>query len=158
MHFSYQTPTGETKYIQLTPQGEDLYSASIEGRVYRVEVRHQDENQLFLILNGEEVLLKVARAGLSFFVAFEGEHLRLEKASRGKAKSSAGDLTASMPGQVVEVQVEPGQHVEKGQTLVILEAMKMELRVKAPHDGTVRRVLCVTGQTVEQGQLLVELG
>ena len=69
----------------------------------------------------------------------------------------AGDLTASMPGQVIDVLVAEGDPVEKGQTLILLEAMKMEMRMKAPYNGTVRRVLCKIGDAVERGQLLVEV-
>jgi biotin carboxyl carrier protein len=50
-----------------------------------------------------------------------------------------------------------GEAVTRGQTLLLLEAMKMELRVTAPADGRVWRVHCATGQVVERGQLLIEL-
>ena len=62
-----------------------------------------------------------------------------------------------MPGRVLDVLVAEGDSVQKGDTLVLLEAMKMELRVQAPGDGQVARVLCAAGQVVERGQLLVEL-
>jgi biotin carboxyl carrier protein len=62
-----------------------------------------------------------------------------------------------MPGQVRSVEVAPGQAVKKGQTLVVVEAMKMEMRVQAPRDGTVKRLLARQGDTVERGQLLVEM-
>ena len=62
-----------------------------------------------------------------------------------------------MPGQVVSVDVQAGDTVAKGQTLVILEAMKMEVRVQAPYAGRIRRVNVQTGQVVERGQQLVEM-
>lgn len=51
----------------------------------------------------------------------------------------------------------PGDTVTRGQTLVLLEAMKMELRIAAPLDGQVRAVHCAAGQVVERGQILIEL-
>jgi biotin carboxyl carrier protein len=62
-----------------------------------------------------------------------------------------------MPGQVLDVLVHVGDTVERGQTLLLLEAMKMELRMVAPFAGQVRAVRCAAGQVVERGQLLVEL-
>ena len=66
-------------------------------------------------------------------------------------------LEATMPGQVISVGIKEGDVVTKGQTLVILEAMKMELRVQAPYAGRVQRVLVKTGQVVERGQQLIEV-
>jgi biotin carboxyl carrier protein len=62
-----------------------------------------------------------------------------------------------MPGRVIDVRVEPGQQVREGQTLVILEAMKMEHEVSAPHDGIVRTVQVEVGGQVEAGEVLVVL-
>lgn len=63
-----------------------------------------------------------------------------------------------MPGLVRSVLVREGDSVEKGQALVLLEAMKMEIRVAAPHAGKVIEVLVAAGETVDRGQRLIELG
>jgi biotin carboxyl carrier protein len=65
-------------------------------------------------------------------------------------------LRAPMPGLVVRVLVEPGQEVEAGAGLVVLEAMKMENELKAPAAGIVGAVRAQPGQPVEKGQALVE--
>ena len=62
-----------------------------------------------------------------------------------------------MPGQVRAVLVKEGESVEKGQTLALLEAIKMEIRVAAPHAGKVEKVLIEEGQVVERGQRLFDL-
>ena len=62
-----------------------------------------------------------------------------------------------MPAQVREVQVAAGERVEKGQTLLLLEAMKMEIRIKAPTGGLVKKLLVSSGQSVDKEQLLVEI-
>jgi acetyl-CoA/propionyl-CoA carboxylase biotin carboxyl carrier protein len=77
--------------------------------------------------------------------------------ARKKRSAGAGDLSAPMPATVVKVLVEPGAQVEKGDTLVMLEAMKMELPVKAPRDGVVRKITCQPGQLVQPGVNLIEL-
>jgi propionyl-CoA carboxylase alpha chain len=68
-----------------------------------------------------------------------------------------GGCRAPMPGKILAVRVEAGQAVRKGETLVILEAMKMEHEVVAPHDGTAKQVLVQVGQQVDAGAVLVVL-
>ena len=66
-----------------------------------------------------------------------------------------GEIRAPMPGLVLRVAVSEGQAVEAGETLVVLEAMKMENAIKAPAAGTVERVAVEAGQAVEKGAVLV---
>lgn len=75
----------------------------------------------------------------------------------GTARDAAGALTAPMPGQIRAVQAAEGETVTKGQTLVVVEAMKMELKVAAPVNGVVKTVKVQPGQTVEKDELLVEI-
>jgi len=71
--------------------------------------------------------------------------------------SGGGRLVAPMPGTVTAVDVAEGAMVKAGQTLVVVEAMKMEHAIKAPHDGTVSRVDCAVGDLVAEGDELVVL-
>jgi biotin carboxyl carrier protein len=68
-----------------------------------------------------------------------------------------GDIKAPMPGLVIEVAVEVGQTVSKGDKVLILEAMKMENVIKAAGDGIVKAIHTKNGQPVEKGQLLIEM-
>ncbi|MDM8350204.1 acetyl/propionyl/methylcrotonyl-CoA carboxylase subunit alpha [Pseudomonas sp. sp1636] len=71
--------------------------------------------------------------------------------------SHHGGLTAPMNGSIVRVLVETGQQVEAGTALVVLEAMKMEHSIRAPHAGTVKALYCGEGEMVAEGSVLVEL-
>jgi 3-methylcrotonyl-CoA carboxylase alpha subunit len=62
-----------------------------------------------------------------------------------------------MPATVRAVLVEAGQTVARGETVVILEAMKMELPVRAPHDGVVKTIACQPGELVQPGTPLLEM-
>ncbi|MBI3242612.1 MAG: acetyl-CoA carboxylase biotin carboxylase subunit [Chloroflexi bacterium] len=85
--------------------------------------------------------------------------VKREAAKRQTTRAGGHEaLEAAMPGLVRNVLVKEGDLVEKGQALVLLEAMKMEIRVAAPHAGKVVKVLVSPGETVDRGQRLIELG
>jgi acetyl/propionyl-CoA carboxylase alpha subunit len=98
--------------------------------------------------------------GTRRWVYFDGQVFLFETAqgaTRPKTGGSHGTLAAPMPATVVRVQVAPGDKVKRGDTLVILEAMKMELPVRAPADGTVTGVNCRPGELVQPGVGLLDL-
>ena len=78
------------------------------------------------------------------------------KAAAAPAGSESVD--SPMPGTVLDVQVKPGDSVHAGETLLVLEAMKMENAIVAPKDAKVVEVFVIKGQTVESGTSLVALG
>ncbi len=73
----------------------------------------------------------------------------------GAARGGRAEIRAMIPGKVVAVDVKPGDHVEAGERLLVLEAMKMQNEVHADRAGTVERVEVTAGRTVELGDLLV---
>jgi 3-methylcrotonyl-CoA carboxylase alpha subunit len=73
------------------------------------------------------------------------------------AGSASGRVEAPLTGTVAKVAVAAGDSVQKGQTVVVLEAMKMEIAVEAPRSGTVARVACTPGQLVQAGALLLDM-
>lgn len=83
--------------------------------------------------------------------------LLLEKMGMSNAAASkVNDIKAPMPGLIVGISVQPGDTVSKGDTVLILEAMKMENVIKAPGDGTVQAIKVEKGDRVEKGQVLVQ--
>ena len=97
---------------------------------------------------GDDVYLTAARGTVTARVVPRFE-------PPGRSSAAGGGLAAPMPGKVLEVSVEPGQQVEAGRVLVVLEAMKMEHRVTAPADGTVTAVLVAAGDQVATGTELL---
>jgi len=95
-------------------------------------------------------------------VVFEGGEpfviTRPVAAGGAGAASSDGAITAPMPGRIVQLSVKPGDRVERGRTLLVLEAMKMEHALAAPIDGVVAEVRVAQGDQVSEGALLVKLG
>ena len=98
------------------------------------------------------------RRGSDTWVFLDG-HVYVIEGSRDRTARHHDEaaLAAPMPASVVAINVAPGQMVKTGDVLVVLEAMKMELAVTAPHDGRVRTVACRVGELVQPGVPLIEL-
>ena len=101
----------------------------------------------------------VRRDGDAFHVFTGGRHFTLlyndPMAHAGETEAPGGRLTAPMPGKVVAVLASKGQHVKKGDALVIMEAMKMEHTIAAPADGVVDEILYAVGDQVADGAPLI---
>jgi len=76
---------------------------------------------------------------------------------RPASKVRPTSLTAPMPARVIRILVQPGAAVKKGDTLVMLEAMKMELPIRAPADGKVAAIHCRDGELVQADAVLIDL-
>lgn len=94
----------------------------------------------------------VFRDGVTYELTVEAED-----ASRAAARRPHGGPTAPMPATVIAVNVKPGDNVQAGDILLVLEAMKMELPVRAPAGGTVTAIHCQAGELVQPGVSLVDL-
>ena len=109
--------------------------------------------------NGVRTGYRVTQAGDEVYLTAARGTVRARVVPRfeppGRASAADGGLAAPMPGKVLEVSVEPGQRVEAGRVLMVLEAMKMEHRVTAPADGTVTAVLVAAGDQVATGTELL---
>jgi biotin carboxyl carrier protein len=104
----------------------------------------------------------VAASGDRRWVFVDGKAYEFEieiegRRQRRRAAPGPGSLSAPMPATVVRVEVAPGTTVRRGDTLVILEAMKMELPIRASSDGTVKSVSCKPGDLVQPGVALIEI-
>jgi 3-methylcrotonyl-CoA carboxylase alpha subunit len=105
--------------------------------------------------------LHAIRQGDTLYLEWQGELHAISRfdpiAEVEASHSHHGGLTAPMNGSIVRVLVETGQQVEAGTPLVVLEAMKMEHSIRAPHAGTVKALYCGEGEMVGEGAVLVEL-
>ena len=93
------------------------------------------------------------------WVFLDGEVYEFEVQRTGRKRTAGhhGSLSAPMPATVVRVNTQTGARVKKGETLLVLEAMKMELPVRATTDGVVAAVNCRIGELVQPGVPLVEI-
>jgi len=146
--------------LDLTPSGK-FYRVTSREETVDVEIIHAEGGRLDLLLDGRRLTAHVSSDGAQRWVTVAGRTLLLTRSSgadrRGAKHDHAGELISPMPGQVRAVNVAAGDAVTKGQTLMLLEAMKMEIRIQTPQGGTVKALHVRQGQTVERGQLLIEV-
>ena len=133
----------------------------MDGRAYRLEVLEAADGRLDLLVDGRRLVAYVSSDGPNRWVTIDGRTFLLRKSSTSSQSTAShdgsSDLSAPMPGQVRTINVNAGDTVTKGQVLMVLEAMKMEIRLHAPFDATVSSVEANAGQTVEREQILVRL-
>jgi 3-methylcrotonyl-CoA carboxylase alpha subunit len=140
------TPGGEAR----VDDGATLTVVPTADRVYTVSDGDRS-SQVFVSGSGDR---------RQVFVDGEVYELTAGTASAGRARAARGGpelLSAPMPARVTAIAVEPGQTVCKGEVLLTLEAMKMELAVRSPRDGTVVRIACRVGELVQPGVGLLEV-
>lgn len=120
-------------------------------------------DRLHVEMQGRAINLFVAEAEGGTWVWVEGRARFVEDAEAvgrrrtGGPQDTPGAVTPPTPASVSRVMVEVGQEVEKGQALVVVSAMKMELTLSAPYSGTVTAVSALPGAQVMPGDILVEI-
>lgn len=153
---------GQAITVTLDKNADGTYTAKIGERTHIVSAFQAADGRWMLEFGGQKTQVYTASDGARRFAQVVGGDsfaLRVaeSKSRRRGAAASEGKLSAQMPGQVVDVLVSAGDEVKAGQALVVLEAMKMEIRVTAPKDGTVREVYVKKGDVVEREQQLARL-
>ncbi len=142
--------------VLLNGQPRDVDFLSLDASLYSIITNNRSLEALIEEHAGEYQVLIGGRR-------YEGQVLderdQLLRARAGGQVDQTGEVSikAPMPGLIVAVPVEEGQAVKAGQTVVILESMKMQNELKAPRDGTVQRISVAPGQSVEQKKVLVTI-
>ena len=137
--------------IRVTRQN-DIVTVYVNERPFRVQLPEP---------SAEEGAIKLLVDAKEYEVEVKGRAAARPKASpaarRPAPAGGAGSIVAQMTGRVIRVDVQPGDQVEAGATLLILEAMKMENEIAAPKAGTVKDVAVAAGSRVSDGDLLLVL-
>ncbi len=127
------------------------YTLLINNRSYEVFARPLDQDP-----GTSGQTYEIQFGGRSFEVYVEDERDRTLSASvRGSQNRADAQLRAPMPGLVLDLPFETGSSVSRGQTVAVLEAMKMENDLGSPINGTIKEIKVQKGQTVNQGQILL---
>jgi 3-methylcrotonyl-CoA carboxylase alpha subunit len=133
------------------------YEVTVDEASYRVSAELNDD-ALNVIVNGHRLTVHCFQDGDNLTIFHEGEqfHCRQHRDTFTESEQSGdASLAAPMNGAVVAVLVEKGQQVKEGETLVVMEAMKMEHSISAPHDGIVSEIFFAEGDLVNEGSELI---
>jgi biotin carboxyl carrier protein len=156
---------GDVRVIEATAEGwkinGELQSADLrELQTGRYHIISGNKSMTVEVLTSDLVakkhVLKVNGAVIEVQLRDQYDELLQALGMDIAAGKKAGDLKAPMPGLVVDVAVTEGQAVEKGDTLIVLEAMKMENSLKATGSATVKKINIQKGNTVEKNQVLIQ--
>lgn len=144
---------------------------SIDGKCFDYDIKETGINKQHLLLNQgsyEGELLEIAQKEKIVKIKFKGRiisfaikeefDLLFEKLGTGeKVKSEKLSIKAPIPGLIINVVCKHNDFIKKGDTILILEAMKMENIIKSPYEGLVSKIHVKKGDKVEKGQVLVEI-
>jgi len=125
----------------------------------RMDAEVTSLHEMSVTIRGEQTTLNVAHGDNTVFLHVNGQHHRLDILNIDHAGhdrlDASGTIFSPMPGMVIEVRVEPGQSVSKGDRLLCIEAMKMEHDILAPSSGMVKSIHCKSGDSVTENTSLV---
>ncbi len=151
--------------LEMSPmEGRNVAEVRSGEALHRVSYRAVSNTQLHLLVDGRSVEAFVAKAENGKHMFIEGQTFLVRDAdrmpssvSRSVAEDLPGDIAPPMPAVVMRVLVAEGDHVERGQGLVVVSAMKMETTLVAPYKGWVRKINTLTDAKVAPGDILVEI-
>ncbi len=154
---------GKTHQLELT-RGEKTWHCKIDGKTMDVDVALTARDVLSVLVDGKAYEIKRERSlqGELHMVigsaryAVDVQDPRSLRTRRAVAGSEAGPqrLKAAMPGKIVRILVQEKDEVKAGQSIVVMEAMKMQNEMKSPKDGRVQKILIAEGSIVNAGDTL----
>ena len=162
----YEVSIAEKSYrVELVRTGEQ-WKCKLDGREMPLDVISGQNGVLSLLVQGKsyEVKQEIVGAEASVVVGQErfSATVRDPRSFRSRRRSGAGEqgvmkINAPMPGKVVRILAPVGTQVETGQSVLVIEAMKMQNELKAPKNGVVKKINVAEGAAVDAGQALAEV-
>lgn len=156
-------------WVNLLKQEGNMLAIEVDGKKYDVDLMHTAGGTFSIIENGHSYDIElVPKDGPKKYTAhtlhetfdvevIDAEARYLQNRNAGASGAAESKITSPMPGKVVKVLVTEGDPVQKGETVIIISAMKMESEYKAPRDGVVKKVYVKSEDTVDGSQVLIEL-
>ena len=153
----------ESHSVEAERAGPEKFRITAEDEEAIVEILYYGDGHIRVLIDEKPVEAGILHGPEDVLISLHGETHKLHKLpppavdDTGPGADAAASLTAPMPGTVVKVFVQEGQEVEEGQLLLVLEAMKMEQPVSAPHSGVVHSLPFDEGSLVPGGAVLAEV-
>ncbi len=160
--------TKERKY-EIEFDNKNSNSGTVNGKNFNIDIIKTEEKEFHVIRNNKNyhiVINKISPENKEIILTINNEEytfkinnsldLLLEKLGISSDKDNkTKELKAPMPGMVTDIKVKEGDLVKEGDTLIVLEAMKMENNIKAVSDTVIKEICCTTGNAVEKNEILI---
>ena len=166
MKRTYTVILNEQEHQVEIVENDNHYELTLDGTTHRFDCLLQSKTLFTFLIDHSnvmeaDVLLNQDRCDL--YVRNIPYHLevfdpRRRVISQSETAGGSGLIAAPMPGKIVELKVKPGDEVEKGQAVMVIEAMKMQNELNAPIDGVVKEIEIQAGDAVEADQKLALIG
>jgi biotin carboxyl carrier protein len=165
-HMAFIATLGEQNYtVEIEETGKSIYRISVDGNEFWVDGKKTGRTNFSLIVDNRSFEIEVDPNGDEYRVLVDGRNYHVNLIDERRVRAGGGQahggiqgrqkVSVPMPGKVTAVLVAEGDKVEKGQGLVIVEAMKMENEVRSPIAGEVKEINVKQGDTVEGGAALL---
>lgn len=137
------------------------FKFTIKGQKYDVTVKENEEDHLEVDVNGTTYNVEVEQSATTKKTPKLVRKPVAKKPGEGKLQKSESTgghkVKAPLPGSIFKIKVQPGDDVIKGQTLLVMEAMKMENNIQSDKEGTIKDIKVKEGDSVLQDDVLIEL-
>ena len=155
--------------VELLRQEGNLLEIKIDNQVYSLDLMHTSDGTFSIINNGHSYNIELVQqdqpkkyTAFTLYKTFDIEVIDAEtryliNRDGGAMHSNENAIISPMPGKIVRILLGQGDQVKKGETVVIISAMKMESEYKSPREGIIKRVNVKEGDTVESNQVLIEI-
>ena len=155
--------------VKMISQNGNLLEIAVDGKVYQVDLLHTPGGTFSIIENGKSYNIELVPQkqpkkymAYTLYHSYDVEIIDAEtrylinRGTNGTANLEK-TIISPMPGKVVKVLLKEGDIVQKGQTVVIISAMKMESEYKSPASGIITKINVKEGETIEGNQILAEI-
>ncbi len=158
-----------TSLVKMISQNGNILEIEVDGKIHHVDLLHTPDGTFSIIENGKsyniELVPKMQPKKYTAHTLYNSYNIEIIDAearylinrSSNGAVSLEKIIISPMPGKVVKVLLKEGDVVQKGETVVIISAMKMESEYKSPASGIIKKVNVKEGETIEGNQILVEI-
>ena len=146
----FEIKSSDVEKLDLLKRSASKFHVLEKNKSFEIKLEKSD-------FNNREYVLSVNTNNYTVKISNEIDQLIKEMGFTLRSSVKANSIKAPMPGIILSVNVEENQEVKEGETLLILEAMKMENAISAPKSGFIKSIYAKSGETVEKGELLIEM-
>jgi len=154
--------------IELLSKEDNLVCLQIDGEVYEVDIAMLEDGVYSIIQNGKSYNAELSRSGngkeykvntrfSSHTISIIDSKAKYLRMKRGRAENQDNIIISPMPGKIIQIPVKVGDCLSTNDTVVVIEAMKMQNNYKVSSDCVVKEILVTEGDTIQTDQLLIRL-